>query len=323
VPNSDNIVYKPIPLEHLDAYFDLLNDESLAVNAGSVPYPATKEWAKERLEQRIQGEKDGTMTDRGLYTDGTLVGSSGFFFREHGLEIGYAIHRDHRGKGLATIAARLAVQSAREMRHKGPISANYFKDNPASGRVLEKVGFKIIGEQMGQSAARDEQTPSWCAQLTDDVALVDLREEDHEILFEFHCDQEALRQAGAGSSFKTVEEYSAHLEKVHKAGAVTKVVLLEGELVGSIAAFDRFGKREISYWIGRKYWGRGIATRAVGAWLQQFEIPEGGLYARVMTDHPASARVLQKNGFEAECNEVFFSDVRGEDVEETLYVFKL
>lgn len=317
-----NLVYQPIPLDDIDAYYDMMNDESLAVNAGSVPHPITMEWTKDRLLQRFEGEKKGTMTDRGLYIDGELVGSSGFFFRDHGLEIGYAIHRNHRGKGLATIAAKLAVQTAREKRHKGPISANYFKDNPISGRVLAKLGFKIIGEDMGQSAARDGRTPSWCTQLTDDVALVDVADSDLVTLQKFQNDPEARHQAGSGNIYKTVDDFAAFLKTARSKGAEFQVILLEGEVVGYIAAFDRFEKREISYWIGRGYWGQGIATKAVATWLDRFEVPEGGLYARVMTDHPASAKVLEKNGFKAVEQGTFFSDVRGEEIEETLYCLK-
>lgn len=317
--NPHNIVYKPIPLDDIDAYYDLLNDESLAVNAGSVPHPITMEWTRDRLLQRIEGEKKGTMTDRGLYLDGELVGSSGFFFRDHGLEIGYAIHRKHRGKGLATIAAQLAIQSAREKRHKGPISANYFKDNPASGRVLEKVGFKITGDQMGQSAARDEQTPSWLTELTGDVALVDLTDEDYETLQPFQHDTEAMYQAGSGRVYETVEGFTEFFKDLQVKGAVFQVILLEGEVVGNMASFDRLGKREISYWIGREHWGKGIATKALATWLGRFDVPEDGLYARVLTDHLASARVLEKNGFTAIGNDRFFSEPRGEEVEETLY----
>jgi RimJ/RimL family protein N-acetyltransferase len=65
--------------------------------------------------------------------------------------------------------------------------------------------------------------------------------------------------------------------------------------VGHIASFDLEGHREVTYWIGREDWGRGIATRA----LQEFLLLEATrpLYARPASDNAASIRVLTKCGF--------------------------
>jgi RimJ/RimL family protein N-acetyltransferase len=316
------IVYKTIQLSDCEAFYDFMNDKSLAINAGSVPHPITMEWTKERLQIRLDGEKDRTLTDRGLYIDGLLVGSSGYFFRDHGLEIGYAIHRDHRGKGLATKAARLAIQTAREHRHTGPICANYFKDNPISGRILEKLGFVVTGDQIGKSMGREGELPSWCTRLEGDIALVEFQDSDLEPLFNFQDDEEAQKLAGGGRTYDTLEDFTAFMQDARDKGAEFQTILQEGEPVGYIAAFDRFEKREISYWIGREFWGKGIGTKAVAIWLERFDVPSAGLYARVMDDHPASARVLEKNGFTVDSKDSFFSELRGEDVNETLYVIQ-
>ena len=65
--------------------------------------------------------------------------------------------------------------------------------------------------------------------------------------------------------------------------------------MGHIASFDLEGRREVTYWIGREDWGRGIATRA----LQELLRLEGTrpLYARAASDNAASIRVLRKCGF--------------------------
>jgi hypothetical protein len=65
--------------------------------------------------------------------------------------------------------------------------------------------------------------------------------------------------------------------------------------VGHIASFDLEGHREVTYWIGREDWGRGLATRA----LQEFMQVEATrpLYARAASDNAASIRVLTKCGF--------------------------
>jgi RimJ/RimL family protein N-acetyltransferase len=74
-----------------------------------------------------------------------------------------------------------------------------------------------------------------------------------------------------------------------------RVVEIGGRVMGHIASFDLEGHREVTYWIGREDWGRGIATRA----LQQFLRLEASrpLYAGAASDNAASIRVLTKCGF--------------------------
>ena len=76
---------------------------------------------------------------------------------------------------------------------------------------------------------------------------------------------------------------------------MNRVVEIDGRVVGRIASFELEGNREVTYWIGREDWGRGIATRA----LQEFLQPETTrpLYARAASDNAASIRVLTKCGF--------------------------
>jgi len=315
------IEYKPILSEHVDAYFDLMNDESLAVNAGSVPYPITREWTAERIATRMAGEQEGAMADRALFENGALIASSGYFFRDGELEIGYSVHRNYRGRGLATMAAKLAVKLARDHRKTGPIAANYFQDNPASGRVLEKVGFEFIGEGIGQSMARPGDIPGFETKLTGDVMLSPLHESDYALLFVFQDDEEAQFQAAGGRAHADEKAFREFLNKAQQNGAEFRAILLEGAPVGYIASFGRLEKREISYWIGREFWGKGFASKALELWLEECSAPEAGLFARVVKDHPASARVLEKNNFKPVGEDRYFSDIRGADVEEIIYRF--
>ncbi|WP_262694309.1 GNAT family N-acetyltransferase [Kordiimonas aquimaris] len=155
------LTLRSIPDTDLDAFFHMLNDPTLAVNTGSIPYPITRAWAQERLDKKRAMEVAGTAQDWGLYDGETLVGNAGWFTAETGgREIGYAIHRDHRGKGYATQAARLVVERIRSDGYRDKIYAGYFKDNPASGRVLEKLGFEFLTETLGEAAARTEPSPS-------------------------------------------------------------------------------------------------------------------------------------------------------------------
>jgi len=76
---------------------------------------------------------------------GPIIGTVGFKHADGGLELGYWIARDHWGQGYATEAARGALQVARALGNKRVLAGHYV-DNPASGRVLRKLGFRETGE---------------------------------------------------------------------------------------------------------------------------------------------------------------------------------
>ncbi len=157
---------KPIPDSDVDAFYEMISDPSLSVNTGSIPMGVDRAWALNRLRERREEEAAGKRVDDGLYDDETLVGMAGWFYNEHDqMEIGYAIHKDHRGKGLATRAAAMVVDKLREGGYNGAIFAQYFKDNPASGRVLEKLGFEKESSTEGPSASRVGLSPAWIAKL--------------------------------------------------------------------------------------------------------------------------------------------------------------
>jgi RimJ/RimL family protein N-acetyltransferase len=75
----------------------------------------------------------------------TIVGGIGFKPEGKDMELGYWIGRDHWGRGYATEAGHAALEIARAMGRKRVLSG-HFVDNPASGRVLRKLGFRETGE---------------------------------------------------------------------------------------------------------------------------------------------------------------------------------
>ena len=97
---------------------------------------------------------------------------------------------------------------------------------------------------------------------------------------------------------------------------VRRTLVVDHRVAGHIVSFLRFGDREVSYWLGHEYWGRGLATRALRLFLTG--LAERPLFARVAKDNVGSLRVLQKCGFEI-CGEARgFAEARGEEIEEFL-----
>ncbi|MCK6478428.1 MAG: GNAT family N-acetyltransferase [Phycisphaerales bacterium] len=78
-------------------------------------------------------------------------------------------------------------------------------------------------------------------------------------------------------------------------GVTPRVILADGELVGSVNVSPQDGVSSLGYWIARDHWGRGIATRAVA--LMLVEYPARPLIATAAAFNLASIRVLEKNGF--------------------------
>jgi RimJ/RimL family protein N-acetyltransferase len=95
--------------------------------------------------------------------------------------------------------------------------------------------------------------------------------------------------------------------------------LAGGQVAGDIGSFVVAGEREVGYWLGRDFWGKGTATKALSLFLSQVE--ERPLFAHVAKDNQASLRVLEKCGFLIAGDDQMKSEVTGEVIEE--YVMRL
>ncbi len=74
-----------------------------------------------------------------------------------------------------------------------------------------------------------------------------------------------------------------------------RTILVDDDVAGNVSSFTRDGEREVGYWIDRAYWGRGVASGALSAFLCLESTRP--LYAGVAKHNVASLRVLQKCGF--------------------------
>ena len=73
--------------------------------------------------------------------------------------------------------------------------------------------------------------------------------------------------------------------------------MAEGQVAGHIACYPQEGELEVTYWLGREFWGRGLATQALNRMLHL--VIGRPIFARVATDNIGSIRVLQKCGFKS------------------------
>ena len=153
------------------------------------------------------------------------------------------------------------------------------------------------------------------------VELRGMRTEDLAVFFEHQRDPDARRMAAFTRG--DPDDRDAYLERwtgiLGNVEVDKRTVLHGGEVAGLIVAFDRDGKREVSYWIGREYWGRGVATAALSSFLGMVAMRP--LHALAAKDNVASIRVLEKCDFRIVGESRGFAEARGQEIEE--YVFEL
>ena len=126
------------------------------------------------------------------------------------------------------------------------------------------------------------------------VRLRAVQDSDLPIFFEHQRDPEAIRMAAFPG--REWDAFLAHWTKIRADPSdLLQTILADGQVAGNIGSWEEEGERAVGYWLGREYWGRGIATQALAAFLRQ--VPTRPLYARVVQHNVASRRVLEKCGF--------------------------
>jgi RimJ/RimL family protein N-acetyltransferase len=112
----------------------------------------------------------------------------------------------------------------------------------------------------------------------------------------FEQQRDAVSTAMAAVAPRDRPAFDAHWQKiVAEPTFVIRTVEADGQVAGSVLSFVRDGERQVGYWIARDRWGRGIATAALTALLEQ--VTERPLCARVAAHNRGSLRVLEKCGF--------------------------
>ena len=154
--------------------------------------------------------------------------------------------------------------------------------------------------------------------MGDDLTLRPTTVDDLPAFFRFQRDPGARRMAAFMP--REAENSEAFMERwdgiLANPAATNQTIMLGDRTVGMIACFERAGDWEVTYWIGREYWGRGFATQALGRLLEL--VDQRPLYGRAAGDNIGSIRVLEKNGFVKTHEERAFAPARGEEIDEVV-----
>lgn len=143
---------------------------------------------------------------------------------------------------------------------------------------------------------------------------------DLEVFFLNQLDDESNQMAAFTSENPSDKE--AYMEKwkrlltdetVHM-----KTIIYNDEVAGVIAKYEIDGDAQITYWIGQRYWGRGVASKALETFLKL----EGKrpIYGRAAFDNAKSLRVMEKSGFVRIGSEMSYANARGKEIEEIILI---
>lgn len=152
------------------------------------------------------------------------------------------------------------------------------------------------------------------------VTLRKTQPSDLDILFDYQADDEAGYMAAFmnPNSWKDRDAYVAKWEKFLQDDSVTSwTILLDGIIVGSVGTWVMDGEPQITYGIGKEFWGQGLATQAVALFLQKVETRP--LYGRAASDNIRSVKILEKAGFKKTGTERGFAATRGKEIEEVIF----
>ncbi|MGW4231642.1 GNAT family N-acetyltransferase [Streptomyces sp. NPDC004980] len=150
------------------------------------------------------------------------------------------------------------------------------------------------------------------------ISLREVRDADLPLFFAFMSDPEATRMAAFTSADPSDRAmFNAHWQRIRASDTVImRTVLADGAVVGSVGVYGSPAEREVTYWVDRAHWGKGLATAALRALLDA--VPERPLHARAAADNTGSVRVLEKCGFTVTGTDRGYAQARGKETDELL-----
>ena len=153
------------------------------------------------------------------------------------------------------------------------------------------------------------------------ITLTKTEKDDLHMFFQFQLDQEVNYLAAFTA--KDSHDKTAYLNKytpfLTDPTINMRTIKANDEIVGSIAKFVMEGDAGITYWIDRKFWGKGIATTALTNFLKIEKTRP--IYGRLAFDNKGSRKVLEKCGFVKVGTDKGFANARQAEIEE--YIYKL
>ena len=124
--------------------------------------------------------------------------------------------------------------------------------------------------------------------------LREVREDDLDVFFEQQREPEGVAMAVFPARER--EPFDAHWRRILATDSlVVRTIEVDGDVAGNVGSWEQDGRQLVGYWLGREFWGRGLATAALAEFVQELETRP--LHAWVAASNAGSIRVLEKCGF--------------------------
>ena len=170
------------------------------------------------------------------------------------------------------------------------------------------------GQSPNDAASLPERQPIMC----EEIRLRPVEEHDIALFCAQQMDAEAIHMA----AFTPAQPLDAAAFATRWARLrgdptiVVRTIVVQGKVAGHIARYVEAGEHEVTYWLDRAFWGRGVATCALALFVG--EVRERPLFARVAADNLASLTVLQRCGFVVYGEALSYAEARGCEIAELL-----
>ena len=153
--------------------------------------------------------------------------------------------------------------------------------------------------------------------VTRAVRLRSVKDRDLEVFFDHQADPQAVEMAAFPARDK--DQFAAHWAKVRADDTlVVRTFVADGVVAGNIGSWQENGQQLLGYWVGREFWGRGVATQALALLVDEVSIRP--LYAHVAAHNVGSIRVLEKGGFRRDRAQEAMAPASDDGIEEFIFV---
>ena len=154
--------------------------------------------------------------------------------------------------------------------------------------------------------------------MSNEVRLRSIEPTDLPIFYKHQLDVEATRMAAFPARDRAAFDAHWATNILGNPRAINQTILVDGQVAGNIGSWTQEDVRLVGYWIGKEHWGKGVATRALAAFLHL--LTERPLHAHVAKHNVGSIRVLEKCGFSVEHEETV--EFAGKDIVELVLVLR-
>ena len=142
------------------ALVDIVGDWEVARRLARIPFPYTMDHARFFIDEVVPNELVWAIIDRATGAMVGVIGLVPYAQSSDMIELGYYIGRAHWGRGIATEAGTVVAAYGAGLVGQQRLRSGYFADNPASGRVLEKLGFVNLHPSTRHCMTTGEDKPS-------------------------------------------------------------------------------------------------------------------------------------------------------------------